>query len=728
MYTPLSDGVQAGVCNCHTLGGSRLKEFTIFASEIKWKYKQFTMKRILTIIFLIAGIQLSAQTVSLDEAQKAAVAFFGEEETGNRQLHTEVARSDEGLVLYYVVSYGDKSVVVAGDRNVTPVLAYFDNDGSQGDLVPPSKMWLDHYGAQIQEIKARKSVNTKAQVAWNAMLNMQSRGHRNVEEVVPFLTSKWGQGSKYNFHCPSVGRESKAVTGCVATALSQIVHYFRFPNQGEGSYTYEHEKYGVLSADFSKAFYDFDAMPDAPVTTNPAIGLLMHHFGVAVDMDYGTNASGMYNHKAAYALRTYFKFNPETAYVFRDSVEVNWDSLMVVHLQKQIPLYYAGWSKPHTDGHGFVCDGYQKMEDDRYYYHFNFGWDGKSDGYYYTEALSPNGANFNLAQEVIINGYPDTTRFTYPNPVLTGSKTLTAEAGAFDAGNGPIEPYSGNMDYTWYIEPEIDNLKSIDLKLQYEIAENDILYVTTDDPEHLSYEFTNESSALNLSLKATKITLRFKTSDGQGAAGFRCNYNSIYDRYCTSITIRASEGEVDDGSGEYNYRNCTSCRYSFWVNDVKYTTIRFNQFETEPDKDILYVYSENKELLMKLSGNLTGETYTFESGKIELVFETSAENTYPGWNFSYTTGNVDIDEPEPGSCYSVAPNPASDFIDIRLNASFSSSGNEKASLYDTQGRLLTTSPLEEGVTRINTSSLSSGIYLLRIGEAGRTETIKIIKQ
>ena len=114
-------------------------------------------------------------------------------------------------------------------------------------------------------------------------------------------------------------------------------------------------------------------------------------------MVYGPNGSGMYNHRAAIVLRSFFKYLPETEYVYRDSTSMDWDSLLVSHLDRQIPMYYAGWSVPTINGHAFVLDGYQSGD----YYHFNWGWSGSYDGYFYTNSLNPGGSNFNLAQEVM---------------------------------------------------------------------------------------------------------------------------------------------------------------------------------------------------------------------------------------------------------------------------------------------------------------------------------------
>ena len=118
----------------------------------------------------------------------------------------------------------------------------------------------------------------------------------------------------------------------------------------------------------------------------------------------------MWNHKAAYSLRTYFNYSPETQYLYRDSTNLDWDSVIVAHLDQKIPMYYAGWSVPNINGHAFIIDGYQTED----YFHFNWGWSGSYDGYFYLDNLVPGGNNFNLAQELVINCYPDTMNYSYP--------------------------------------------------------------------------------------------------------------------------------------------------------------------------------------------------------------------------------------------------------------------------------------------------------------------------
>jgi len=130
-------------------------------------------------------------------------------------------------------------------------------------------------------------------------------------------------------------------------------------------------------------------------------------------------------------LKTYFKYSPETQYVFRDSTTMDWDSLLVSHLDRKIPMYYAGWSVPNLYGHAFICDGYQGED----FYHFNWGWSGSYDGYFYTDDLTPGGNLFNLAQELVINAVPDTSLYVYP-PYCEGQKNFSSLFGTLDDGSG----------------------------------------------------------------------------------------------------------------------------------------------------------------------------------------------------------------------------------------------------------------------------------------------------
>ena len=433
-----------------------------------------------TILF-IASILLFggvfAQNVPFQDAQRAAEGLFASQQ--KRLSHCVDVAVSGNDTLYYVFNAENGFAVIAADRRVPPVLAFSDREPFRpGEVIPPVKMWLDHYRTQLAELKAQPAGLQAEHSAW-ARLARGSRPLRDGQHFVePLVRSHWGQGKFYNYYCPQdfSGENNHVVTGCVATAMAQLIYYFRFPETGIGSYSYTDENYGVQSADYGATHYNYDAMCDEPTAINADICTLMHHCGVGVDMVYGPDGSGMYNHSAARVLRTFFKYNPATEYLFRDSTQLDWDSVIVWHLERRIPMYYAGWSNPNINGHGFLCDGYQ-IVDSAYYYHFNFGWDGSYDNYFYTDQLNLIGTHFNLAQELIVNCYPDTAQYTYPTPQpTTGVKTMTALAGSFTDGSAEPDHCHPAMDYLWHIVPDADTLESITLDIQYTLAEGDTLW------------------------------------------------------------------------------------------------------------------------------------------------------------------------------------------------------------------------------------------------------------
>ena len=124
--------------------------------------------------------------------------------------------------------------------------------------------------------------------------------------VNPLLTTLWDQSpdifttGPYNALCPYDSiYKSHTLTGCVATAMAQVMKYWNYPTKGIGTHSYTPPtKYlGVQTVNFGNTSYQWNLMPDtlsandAPATIN-AVATLMYHCGVSVDMDYGVNGSG----------------------------------------------------------------------------------------------------------------------------------------------------------------------------------------------------------------------------------------------------------------------------------------------------------------------------------------------------------------------------------------------------------------------------------------------------
>ena len=686
--------------------------------------------------FLVAILCVAAafaQTVPQDEAADYANRVF--RMCGKSATRSVSVERRGGETLYYVFTATDgSSVVVSADRRTQPMLAFSDGQPLAGpDVAPPAQMWLSHYANQLAELRVQPYRPEDAHPAWERSRSSELRPEA---AIAPFLRSNWGQGSQYNYYCPKdiKGEGGRVVTGCVATAMAQLMYHFRFPETGTGSYSYTDEHYGVQSADYGNTTYDFSAMCDKASSVNTAISTLMYHCGVGVDMVYGPDGSGMYNHSAANVLKTYFKFSPDTRYEFRDSTTLDWDSLIVSHLERNIPLYYAGWSVPDINGHAFICDGYQRV-DSANYYHFNFGWDGSSNGYFYTNALNVGGSHFNLAQELIVNAYPDTLQYEYPvSQPLTGTTEMTTRDGSFLVGGACGGSYAPNMDRTWIIRPDVANLTAIRLYITARIGEGDTLFVTTDNASIGTMAFTGDT-AKTLSLSCSEITMHF-VSDGTGEArGVSVSYSSVSTVFCSDVPLTtAASGTITDGSGDNDYNPLSYCGFKIRVTGKPATRITFQEFELEEDHDSLHIYRyQNLDYtyLTSLTGSLAaGTTMEFATNRLLFVFESDEQNNAAGFTFDFEgIDEVGVDD------YalipvSIWPNPSKSVVYVSIGEEGMVNPN-KMQLCDMFGRILdekTTVRAGETVS-FKVSDLAKGIYFIRIvSDNGSVMTHKVVRQ
>ena len=688
------------------------------------------MKKIIALVF-VAVLCVSAafaQFVPQVEATEYAARLFRSVgKTPARTAHPELR---DGDTLYYVFTAADgSSVVVSADRRTQPLLAFTDGQPLAGpDVAPPAQMWLDHYANQLAELRRLPFRAEDAHPAWT---RSRSGELRQEAAIAPFLRSNWGQGSQYNYYCPKdiKGEGGRTVTGCVATAMAQLMYHFRFPETGTGSYSYTDEHYGVQSADYGNTTYDFSAMCDKATSVNTAISTLMYHCGVGVDMVYGPDGSGMYNHSAANVLKTYFKFSPDTRYEFRDSTALDWDSLIVSHLERGIPLYYAGWSVPDTDGHAFICDGYQ-MVDSSFYYHFNFGWDGQSNGYFYTNHLNVGGSHFNLAQELIINAYPDTVQYEYPVPQpLSGTTTLTSRDGSFFIRDGN----TASMDYTWVIRPEVDYLNRITLSVSARLGEADTLFITTDAPDVAPMVIAGDTRH-SWDFSGTEITVRFVGGDSTEREVSVC-YTSSARVFCSDIQqTTAVSGTITDGSGELDYNSLSYCGFYVKVTGAPATKLTFHEFELEEGHDSLHIYKYQNltyTYLTSLTGHIdAGTEMVFSTNKILFIFESDEQNTAAGFTFDFAgTTETGVQEQE-ALDVSVWPNPSTSMVYVSIGEECASS-IVTMQLCDIFGRKLAEKSAirADETISFDVSGFAKGIYLLRIvTKAGKTVTRKIVRQ
>ena len=393
------------------------------------------MKRIilgaLALSFLLSSAM--AQTVSVQEAQNVAVNFW------NRNHPAEVSEIKPSEAIpqtfgeishMYVVNIADRGfVIVAGDRCVRPILGYsFDSQASER-LHPAIKYWLGGFDSQIAEAIETGYVPSQEVVdMWDGLLTQTpSQAPKSQVAVPTMLTTHWDQGSPYNMLCPydSVGH-IKTVVGCVATAMAQIMRYWKHPTCGTGSHSYvpiqrTRTNFGTLSADFEHTTYLYDYMPStvsetfSPARERNAVAVLSYHCGIAVEMMYGSS-SGAYsecghwsNVCATSAFSDHFKYKPTLELIHRDGLSDSvWTFMVDTNLEAGRPMYYSGHDS--TGGHAFVLDG----ADGQGLYHFNWGWGGSYDGFYTLSNLAPGsggiGGNatytFNFGQAAIFGLEP----------------------------------------------------------------------------------------------------------------------------------------------------------------------------------------------------------------------------------------------------------------------------------------------------------------------------------
>ncbi len=682
--------------------------------------------------FLICAIQLFGQDVTLEEAKFSAKNFYFErinqyQQLGYNEITVEqlVAVEKNGITVYYIADLIPSGwVMISASKNVIPVPAYsLTSKFSHTNQPPQFVAWVNQYADQIVYAISKNSSNEKADNEWQRLLNHDYKLLNTISKeksVEPMLLSNWDQGNYYNQMCPydPSGPGDNCLTGCVATAMGQLCEYFRWPKNGTGSYSYEHPDYGTISANFEETYYRWNEMTNEVFSHNLAVAELLFQMGVSVDMDYGPDGSGMYNHKAAYSLRTHFKYAPETEYLYRDSTDLDWDSTILVHLNKGVPMYYAGWSVPNLYGHAFIVDGYQTEE----YFHFNWGWGGSQDGYFYLEDLSPGGSNFNLAQELIINCYPDSLAYSYP-VCCNGPDTLTALNGTLSDGSGPLNNYQNNNNCSWFINPQsvYDSVSYISLEFnRLKTQENTDIISVYDGPttaDVLLGVFSGANIPQVFQSTGNVVLITFESDNEINDEGWFLSYNSESPVWCNGLqNLTEPIDTVGDGSGDFYYQNGTTCMWYIQPEAATTITLTFLEFDTEEDVDLVRIYNTATNTLLETwSGSEIPPQLIVETDEIMIAFTTNASVTHQGWKAWYTVDNVSV-EPKPvtSNIVRVYPNPVKDIIHLKFDQILVSWSTFE--IKTLKGQIIRTGfiPPDKKEYSINLDRLKAGVYMIVI--------------
>lgn len=465
------------------------------------------MKKILTfLVIAVAFINLSyAKKVDENTARIVGQQFMtGRAVSGQIKNISDISLSytsyasngsmapfAESVVYYYVFNINSTQgfVIVSGDDIVDPILGYSNQKAFDPAHIPLHvAAWLKGYEDQISyAIDKQMTATPKIQAAWDLYKTTTNPTpfFKAPQGVAPLVQTTWNQSPYYNDLCPfDNGANDRTVTGCVATAMAQVLKYWNSPVTGAGFNSYNDPNYGTQSADFGSTTYDWNNMPLLLNGPNTPIATLMYQCGVSVNMTYGVAAAGgsaayvissqsPVTNCAEYALKTYFGYpstlHGETRVSYSDD---DWKNMLKSDLDASRPLIYAGFGS--GGGHCFVCDGY----DNNGMFHFNWGWQGLYDGYFDINALNPAGVGtgggtggFNSGQQAIFGvqgsggGGNDTTNLQIyapliisASPIIYGSSfTLQtdifnlATSGSF-TGDFCAAIFNNNMAFVDYVE------------------------------------------------------------------------------------------------------------------------------------------------------------------------------------------------------------------------------------------------------------------------------------
>lgn len=421
----------------------------------KEKFKNIDMKK---TVFLSALILL---TVFAPQSRAIAFSFAGAHEVDSleakriaqsvlssqgvkSELHNITPATWEGTLYLYTTGQKD-FVLLSADDAVKPILAYSTDSPFPTDSLPPQVQALIQ--SYIDIVDYARQNNLPQHPAWK-----QVQSSKDGTGVVPMLTSTWNQYYPYNALCPPAPTWGNAlsITGCVATAMAQIMRYWQWPEIGWGQYEYDETWTRIfsdgsylldttlVSEQFDTVHYQWNLMPDALGASSSdaeiyAVARLMFDCGVATETRYSPEASGALirsttEPSAEQALLTHFRYYPTLHCVSRSQyTDSEWLDLMQSELDAARPILYS------AGGHALVADGY---DGDRRL-HFNLGWGGQCNGFYTIDDLClASGLSPYTPHEAIIGIRPNTDNVDTAIVQGVASDTL----GGYCTGNGEY-PY-----------------------------------------------------------------------------------------------------------------------------------------------------------------------------------------------------------------------------------------------------------------------------------------------
>lgn len=463
------------------------------------------------ILFLLLSVPAFAQPISVDEAQRRARQFLvskGHSESADvLAAMPSRTRSQAADSPYYVFNIGEEQgfVIVSGDDRTPEVLGYSERGAFDIDRLPPSfEEMLQGYADQIKYLQEN-----------NVQVQKKATTRSSIKPIAPMIQTKWSQNSPYNDDLP-VYANQRCLTGCVATAMAQIMYYHQHPKDLTAEIPgYTTNSWGIEVDGLPATTFDWAHMTPtysslSTAEENSAVAHLMKYCATALQADFGiesTSAIFMGD-----PLFQYFGYSENVKRMSRNDYEDKvWNNKLYFELSNGRPVMYSGRG---SDGHAFILDGC----DDEGRYSVNWGWGGLNDGFFFLDAMiAAEDRYYSFGQMAIIGISPYDVE-TYSPVIIDGLCYY------FDA-NDHTAIVTKPDDFLPYVE---------DIRIPESIEYEGAVYQVTG----IGYKAFIYNYSRSVTIPSSVTTI------GNGAF----EYSGIQ-------TINLSEGLVS--IGDYAFGNCT---------------------------------------------------------------------------------------------------------------------------------------------------------------------------
>lgn len=413
------------------------------------------MKKTFTIAAAVfAATVLNANPVNVQLARSIAARQLGaNENTLSAVLDSRAVISTYSLseAPYYIFNNPSGGfAIIAGDDCLTPVIGYSTTGNINPARLPENlKYWLGLVGKAVEHVRVNHlSPSDEAAREWANPVRPDTKAGGKLLQ-----TANWSQDNPYNWYCPIAApyETAPSITGCVATAMSIVMHYHQWPPCGTGDLP----GYDMYYYDSSGNLKDILAMPGhslgheykwsimptegfedssnkTPTEGQKQVAWLMYDCGIMVQAEYSTEGTGALSQYIPARMRDYMHYKRST-YMTQEAVGSGWVNLLKEQIDRGLPLIY-GANDSNNGGHQFVVCGYDSSNK----LYVNWGWDGDCNGYFAISAFKPSGTgyNFNQNHDAIIDLEPDRSITPVPVAMAEPANVSSSQASYSD----PVEP------------------------------------------------------------------------------------------------------------------------------------------------------------------------------------------------------------------------------------------------------------------------------------------------